>query len=569
MANFVANSSFWFQDRNFRANVTIVEDTDAAYLAVPHLFSPYLGNASVSSAMIQDGTITNSDVSGSAAIAFSKLEPAFARVTNLKGFAVGDGLADDSSAIDAVMASALSGDVVFAPAGTYLTDNFSVPAGVTLRGSRDAVFKLKTGANTTLVTLGAGSVLEGVTVDGNRAGQGSGGNGVSLSGAGAVVRDCAVQHCYGYGILSANKDAVVISDNTVSDTRLQGIFVEASSVAIERIRITNNTVDRSAEGTGVVGTGMTLKGTASFKASRCLISGNDVAMPTGAVPAGAICIETFGGVDRCRVVGNETSGGSMGISLDNTIQSVCGDNTVFNMKSNGIELASSSQCAVTGNTIDGNGVTTNGINLSNTTPRKNAVTGNNITGCVTRGILANDADGSTFSANVINMPSNYAIEVIATIVFTVDGNSLSGNGTATKGIAINTSDHGSVTGNSVNNFTEHGILLYAASAVTMDRLTIMANMLYGNNVPFGQSLSGGAVLGNLNTFIGNTAYGGTTHRIDVLDVKNNIVVVTGAGSPESVIAGGIGSIYHRRDGGALTSTYFKETGTGNTGWVAK
>lgn len=43
----------------------------------------------------------------------------------------------------------------------------------------------------------------------------------------------------------------------------------------------------------------------------------------------------------------------------------------------------------------------------------------------------------------------------------------------------------------------------------------------------------------------------------------------GAGSPEGVVSAGIGSTYHRTDGGAGTSMYVKESGTGNAGWVAK
>jgi hypothetical protein len=43
----------------------------------------------------------------------------------------------------------------------------------------------------------------------------------------------------------------------------------------------------------------------------------------------------------------------------------------------------------------------------------------------------------------------------------------------------------------------------------------------------------------------------------------------GLGSPEGVLAAGVGSIYSRTDGGAGTSFYVKESGTGNTGWVAK
>lgn len=43
----------------------------------------------------------------------------------------------------------------------------------------------------------------------------------------------------------------------------------------------------------------------------------------------------------------------------------------------------------------------------------------------------------------------------------------------------------------------------------------------------------------------------------------------GAGSPEGVVAAGIGSTYRRTDGGATSTFYVKESGTGNTGWVAK
>jgi parallel beta-helix repeat protein len=43
----------------------------------------------------------------------------------------------------------------------------------------------------------------------------------------------------------------------------------------------------------------------------------------------------------------------------------------------------------------------------------------------------------------------------------------------------------------------------------------------------------------------------------------------GTGSPESVVLALVGSTYRRTDGGAGTSFYVKETGTGTTGWVAK
>ncbi len=44
---------------------------------------------------------------------------------------------------------------------------------------------------------------------------------------------------------------------------------------------------------------------------------------------------------------------------------------------------------------------------------------------------------------------------------------------------------------------------------------------------------------------------------------------TGAGSPEGTVTASKGSLYTRTDGGAGTTLYIKESGTGNTGWVAK
>lgn len=43
----------------------------------------------------------------------------------------------------------------------------------------------------------------------------------------------------------------------------------------------------------------------------------------------------------------------------------------------------------------------------------------------------------------------------------------------------------------------------------------------------------------------------------------------GTGSPESAITAPVGSVFVRSDGGASTTLYVKESGSGNTGWVAK
>jgi hypothetical protein len=50
---------------------------------------------------------------------------------------------------------------------------------------------------------------------------------------------------------------------------------------------------------------------------------------------------------------------------------------------------------------------------------------------------------------------------------------------------------------------------------------------------------------------------------------NGISWSSGTGSPEGVKTAPVGSLYSRTDGAASTTLYVKQSGTGNTGWVAK
>lgn len=51
--------------------------------------------------------------------------------------------------------------------------------------------------------------------------------------------------------------------------------------------------------------------------------------------------------------------------------------------------------------------------------------------------------------------------------------------------------------------------------------------------------------------------------------KIAVKTLRGSGSPDTVQAAAVGSEYRRLDGGASTTLYIKESGIGNTGWVAK
>ena len=73
----------------------------------------------------------------------------------------------------------------------------------------------------------------------------------------------------------------------------------------------------------------------------------------------------------------------------------------------------------------------------------------------------------------------------------------------------------------------------------------------------------------------NNRFSGSGNTLNVGDLnlptnKGSLnLAFSGSGTPENVITAPIGSIYTRTDGGASTTLYVKESGTGNTGWVAK
>lgn len=67
---------------------------------------------------------------------------------------------------------------------------------------------------------------------------------------------------------------------------------------------------------------------------------------------------------------------------------------------------------------------------------------------------------------------------------------------------------------------------------------------------------------------GNILFG-VNNFIDFSLTSSGLTWRVGSGSPEGVLSASVGSLYTRSDGGAGTTLYVKESGTGNTGWVAK
>jgi len=70
--------------------------------------------------------------------------------------------------------------------------------------------------------------------------------------------------------------------------------------------------------------------------------------------------------------------------------------------------------------------------------------------------------------------------------------------------------------------------------------------------------------------IGTTTDAGTGNVLvsGTVTINSATILKSGSGSPESVVTAPVGSVFFRTDGGSSTTLYVKESGSGNTGWVA-
>lgn len=144
-------------------------------------------------------------------------------------------------------------------------------------------------------------------------------------------------------------------------------------------------------------------------------------------------------------------------------------------------------------------------------------------------------------------------------------------GVATMGIRTYASDATVKTGNVITNNRIYNIMQHIGD-IEADSV-IAGNILRNVSV---HANSVGIITNNVKAALGTNTFAGLTNNVwDGSSAQPIIrrpfgttILFEGTGSPESVVTAPIGSIYLRRDGGAATAFYVKESGTGNTGWIA-
>jgi hypothetical protein len=102
------------------------------------------------------------------------------------------------------------------------------------------------------------------------------------------------------------------------------------------------------------------------------------------------------------------------------------------------------------------------------------------------------------------------------------------------------------------------------------RSTLSNNTTGNSNTASGYNALYNNTTGNNNTALGKDAEAVSATADNQIAIRAGVTKwYSSAGSPEGAVTAGVGSMYTDNTGGAGTTLYVKESGTGNTGWVAK
>lgn len=428
-----------------------------------------------------------------------------------------DGVTDDTAAWSAALTAASAGEkVVVAPPGTSLAGEIQIPAGVTVRGAGigRTTLKLKDATNTPSVRLAAGSVLEDLSIDGNKANQTSSG-GVAVNAADARLRRVRVERSRTWGIYGTSCPRLRVKDCEVVDSDNIGIFIQATTAAFDDVRVEGCHVDRSALGTSITEGGIKIRGTSTYPVRRSKIIANTIVMPTSPTDQTAIAIEAMTNCPGTTVSENHTSGGSMGVSVSGTChRSRIANNDIASASLYGVEVVTANAVKVIGNDIDCAGLASRGVAQSGTMDRI-VIAANNIEGATTSAaIYTQDCARPVIVSNeIVYTGGSTAVYLTRASHATIVGNTLDGAGTGNRMIFVEAGGcHLTIAGNMLTGFDVAGISLYATSSATTFQGTITGNTIIPTaGVAYEEVLSGGALAGEIFR-LGNRGLDNTVPR---------------------------------------------------------
>lgn len=160
-----------------------------------------------------------------------------------------------------------------------------------------------------------------------------------------------------------------------------------------------------------------------------------------------------------------------------------------------------------------------------------------------------------------------------------NGTGVAPTGLHANGVYVVPTVTGGITGGEMKSFISHnpqfggGSTLSGLVGFECDHAAIGSAQVTSFNTCFSGAVSTGGWAIDVTGAGGSAAFSihQVCHSTDM--IQNGGVPTdcwwTGTGSPNSVVSAAVGSFYAQRDGGAGTSMWFKESGSGNTGWLAR
>jgi hypothetical protein len=537
--------------------------------------------------------------SGTGAVA-TTVQTKLRESVSVKDFgAVGNGTTDDTAAITAAIAAAGVGGNILVPAGMNCLVSSEVTFSVAGQqlSARGAKFtKAASFTGTCVIRVSAINVLlNGLEIEGTDQTE----DGVITSAgaaSGFTASNLKIRNCL-YGISAQSNSNIIIDSCDIATTARNCIRAQnaAATAAQTNIAITNNRLDMSSA------TAATTVYQCFLVWGACVTAGDTSLFTTNVTVSGNLMTHVYDPTNSAAEIGefrfinngvysnNTGINGSMLVSVGASNNVTVSGNSGLNQTFYGIEFGGlttsaavtvnqpCTNCSATGNTIKGGNILNYGVGIQGTYPSKGvSISGNSIDGTTLHGILVNDQwTDITISGNRIDITDtvssaqhgvwcNGTATPIQEVVIT--GNVINGNSQGERGIRLENTQYATVTGNVIPNWTLAGVFINGPLA-TCDEISIVGNSFKGLTTT---AIVKGGTLGDNVTTYANTGYLRTgTTAVNDLNLNLNLLEAWGTGTPQSVVTAGVGSIFHRTDGGASTCLYVKESGTGNTGWAAK
>jgi len=524
----------------------------------------------------------------------------------VKWGATGDGTTDDTAAIQAAIdaCEAVGGGVVQIPAGTYLVDDLVIDSdNVSIIGAgKSTVLEFPDGTITAsgpsirarmIQVDGDNFSISNVAFDCNEDGQSAWDEqvfGIRINAANnTVVRDCSFSDIMGDGIYlsSALDDEVLFAGptNTLIDNcefyadhdNRQGIsIIVADGLTISDCYFYHMTKSDMPAAIDIE------PGRVEKEVHNVLIVGNRfIAEERAEHNYGILVTATPGGgspITNISIIDNIFSGGfrygiylaGYSTSAETTTGIVVSGNIMDNMNysggtaySGGIFVAGTGDVLIEKNTLNMNGSwddwasSNRACAISVYDPNGTVTIANNalaasdscLIGILTRSVSGTAAGRVDIKDNALTGFQMYGI--LHALDGDIDGNTINLVGVSTSPATHNDGIYTDTSGARISQNTIIGgnDMRYGITADSSDVVGISA---WGNIIT--------------NALTANTRYYGNPVASAAGD--GEIASYWGDSSPEGAVTASIGSIYQRTDGGAGTSLYVKESGTGNTGWSA-